>query len=217
MTREFEPVWVSSGGLGGETPPAGYTVGRLKGLQVGTAADPDADYAAGYFYEAAGRLSRVSGPGLPGYGAVYAYDAGSGLLDELSFNSDSSTKRARVNWSYETKRDLVTAVRNRWSTTTVSWYKYQNDDAGRRESIVREGTALTLAGSAAHHDAAGYDGRSQLLETARYNNTTHGDTSSPVPGKDFEYSYDVAGNRLSHLAGDDADETVNYCADELNR
>ena len=73
--------------------------GRYNAVQVGPDATiPAADYAAGYDYDAQGRLNRVTGPGLPAHGAVYSFVTESGTGDPLSdliagiaFMSDEST------------------------------------------------------------------------------------------------------------------------------
>ena len=74
----------------------GTVLGTPKELQVGTAGNPGADYETGYHYDGYGRLERVTGPGLPGYGAVYEYQPESDLVKKTSFKSDVTTTRGTI-------------------------------------------------------------------------------------------------------------------------
>ncbi|MFO0838801.1 MAG: hypothetical protein U1D55_09760 [Phycisphaerae bacterium] len=99
--EKFNP---SGGGLHGkiltrkyETPPPpgqpipdGALWGRPKSLQVGTSSVPSADYSLNYLYDAWSRLARVTGVGLPAYGAVYTYETGSDLVSRIDYNTSVS-------------------------------------------------------------------------------------------------------------------------------
>ncbi|MBU1914022.1 MAG: hypothetical protein KJ563_02360, partial [Candidatus Thermoplasmatota archaeon] len=88
--------------------------GRFNGISVGTLADPKADYQAGYLYDADGRMQRVLGPGLLGYGAKYSYLADSDLVEHVDHMVDETTVEGSTTWGYEANRDLVASVENRW-------------------------------------------------------------------------------------------------------
>jgi hypothetical protein len=87
-------------------------LGRPTGLSVGTEPDPDADYVAAWSYDAYGRLTRVTGPGLPAYGAEYTYAGDSNLVSEIAYKTGSSTTVGTVGRSFEAHRDVVTSVAN---------------------------------------------------------------------------------------------------------
>lgn len=59
--------------------------------EPGTSQDADADYDSSHGYDSQGRLARVTGPGLPAYGAVYGFAA-----DLLSQVSTARAIRARA-------------------------------------------------------------------------------------------------------------------------
>ena len=96
----------------------GTIPGRFNGLQVthGTTGV----YSANYEYDDYGRISRVTGPGLPAYGAAYTYfDLSDGtsvirvlptVLD-VKFMTDPTTTLARGSRRYEGTRDLVNRTR----------------------------------------------------------------------------------------------------------
>ncbi|HOA75920.1 MAG TPA: hypothetical protein PKL76_20950, partial [Phycisphaerae bacterium] len=72
MTLDTEDIDGSSGGLYSklithkyQDGSGGTVAGRVAGFQIGSAGDPDADYDVTYTYDAAGRIGRITGPGLP--------------------------------------------------------------------------------------------------------------------------------------------------------
>jgi hypothetical protein len=78
-------------------------------------------YDADYAFDAVGRIGRITGPGLPAYGAVYQYltAAGGGgevpvadAVARIDFNSDASTVLARTVRHYEDERDVLAYVQN---------------------------------------------------------------------------------------------------------
>ena len=188
--------------------------GRPTILEVGTAADPDADYQSGYFYDGFGRLNRVAGPGLPAHGAVYSRVTNSELLAGHTFNTDASTVVGQVIRSYEANRDLITSIENKWGGSQVSKYSYINDNLGRRTSILRTGPAFATN---PHFDLSGYNDRSELTGSTRYN---AGDPTDPQPGdlepaSDHGFVYDNIGNRESYTPGTASPTT--YTANQLNQ
>ncbi|MGE0481749.1 MAG: hypothetical protein AB7Q17_14885 [Phycisphaerae bacterium] len=111
-------------------------VGRITTLSIGE------EYEAAYNYDdevssnATGRLSRVTGPGLPAgsgasHGAFYTFVSNSDLVDQVRYKVDGGDVRAWVARSYEAERDLVTSVESNFGDlttyTTVSKYAYGND------------------------------------------------------------------------------------------
>jgi hypothetical protein len=103
ITREYEPYLETD-----TDPPAqvqGNTLGRPRKIQVGVDGDEDRDYEMEHHYAGAdGRLARITGPGLPAYGAAYTYEADSDLVSDVDFMSDSSTTLARTLFFYDDHR-----------------------------------------------------------------------------------------------------------------
>jgi hypothetical protein len=169
VTREYEPFPI--------TPPTpGLIIGRLKGLSVsveGGSATP-LDYDVDYYYETTGRMSRITGPGLPAYGAVYNYLSRSDLLQRIDFKTSSSSTVATTTRSFESARDLLTSVENKWGSTSVSKYAYRNDDLARRKDVIDTGTAFS-----GKQDVWTYNARNELDLSKRYNNTTPDSTAKP--------------------------------------
>jgi hypothetical protein len=69
-----------------------------------------------------------------------------GFVDQLHFKDSAGTVKAWVDWTYETNRDLVTAVENNFgslsSYSTLSKYAYGNDTRARRTHAIRTGLAF---------------------------------------------------------------------------
>jgi RHS repeat-associated protein len=189
---------------------------RPSGLTVGTSQDPDADYATAWHYDDAtdhlGRLNRVTGPGLPAYGAVYAYERDSDLVAVTGFMADESTTRGTASRTFEGLRDVVESVSNRWGTTTVSQYEYRSDALARRTSVVNTGAAFNPN----RFTLWTYNDRNELLSSRRYNGTNINDPRNPVTTQQFVFAYDPIGNRLTYQ-GDGLDGPREYTANSLNQ
>ena len=68
----------------------------------------------GYHYDATtGRLNRITGPGLPAYGAVYTPAGSTDMIEWLEYKSDANTTLASAQRHYESQRNLVDFVENR--------------------------------------------------------------------------------------------------------
>ncbi|MFO0838802.1 MAG: RHS repeat-associated core domain-containing protein [Phycisphaerae bacterium] len=220
--EKFNP---SGGGLHGKIlkrqyetpPPPGQPIpetaiwGRPKSLQVGSSSVPSADYSLNYLYDGYSRLWRVTGTGLPSYGAVYSYESGSDLVTQIDYKSSSTNTLASIIRTYESGRDLLLAVENKWGATQVSRYAYRNDLLGRRTDVVRTGSAF----SAGHLDAWQYNSRNELKRSDRYNSTDPTNPTNADDALDRAFVYDSIGNRTSYVQGTSA--TTYYCANNLNQ
>ncbi|MCG8509459.1 MAG: hypothetical protein MI741_09545, partial [Rhodospirillales bacterium] len=201
----------------------GTIPGRFNGLQVthGTTGV----YSANYEYDDYGRISRVTGPGLPAYGAAYTYfDLSDGtsvirvlptVLD-VKFMTDPTTTLARGSRRYEGTRDLVNRIENHWdpdgTATLISKYDYRDaaewtdsyaagaDEIGRRTDVAYSGVAF---GSSVSQDF-GYNDRNEL-------------TSSTRAGSSWTYDYDNIGNRTSCTVNAGTPLTTTYTTSELNQ
>ncbi len=199
---------------------SGTLAGRWAGVQIGTANDPDADYAAAYGFDAYGRLNHVTGPGLPtgdgtDNGAWYSFETGSELVDKLLFKNSSATVKGWVDWSYEDDRDLVAAVENSFGDlttyTTISKYAYGNDSRGRREHVVRTGSAF----ASSHMDLWQYNDRNELTRSERHAGTDPNSPGTEDTGLRRVYAYDPIGNRSTSTEGTGAQTT--YTSNNLNQ
>ncbi|OQA81244.1 MAG: hypothetical protein BWY31_03774 [Lentisphaerae bacterium ADurb.Bin242] len=96
--------------------------GRILGMSIGTAGN----YS--YAYDAYGRLNTLT---TSAGNFTYAPLANSNLPGTVTRPNNVNTT-----WSYETNRDLVTAVAN----GNLSTYSYVNDVLGRRQSMAKSGS-----------------------------------------------------------------------------
>ncbi|MGE0481618.1 MAG: hypothetical protein AB7Q17_14215, partial [Phycisphaerae bacterium] len=187
-------------------------VGRLTTLSIG------AEYEAAYDYDdevssnATGRLSRVRGPGLPGptggsdNGVYYTYHGDSDLVQYARTKTGSGTVQLQTRREYETGRNLLTYIENRWApagaNTVVSKYAYVNDARSRRTSVVRTGAAFGgTGGSGDHLDLWSYNDRNELTGSNRYADTDPDTPADPVAALDRLYAYDPIGNRTGSEDG----------------
>ncbi|MCK6486707.1 MAG: hypothetical protein L6R00_21585, partial [Phycisphaerae bacterium] len=203
---------VKSRGL--EASRGGGLPGRYYKLMVGTSQDPDADYESTYGYDSSGRLNRVTGPGLPAYGAVYGFAADSDLVSQIAYKSDASTTVASTIRGFESTRDLITSIENKWGATNVSKYEYTNDALERRTSVTVSGSAFNTTGTTGF-DLFTYNNRNELASAKRYTGGTLENPTDPVYTRHFIYDYDPIGNRESYQIGQGTATT--YTANELNQ
>jgi RHS repeat-associated protein len=164
-------------------------------------------------------MNRVTGPGLPAYGAVYGYmmngpNAAADLVTTVDFRSGESTTVAGTTRVYETHRNLIASVQNQWPAATpptVSNYAYTNDILARRTSVVYTGSAFAQD----HLFKWGYNGRNELTGANQ-----HAGNDPANPGAqftqygDFDYAHDNIGNRITS-AVDSAGTT--YTSNDLNQ
>ena len=88
----------------------------------------------------------------------YTYLSGTDLIQGYVSGDFSHTV------SYESSRDLVSAVTNRFGNRVVSAFGYSNDAAGRRTAISRSGETFgDLSGAT---DAYGYNSRREIFSAA---------------------------------------------------
>ncbi|MCK6486472.1 MAG: hypothetical protein L6R00_20335, partial [Phycisphaerae bacterium] len=197
-----------------ETGAGGTLAGRYYKLMVGTSQDPDADYESTYGYDSGGRLNRVTGPGLPAYGAVYSFAADSDLVSQIAYKSDASTTVASTIRGFESTRGLITSIENKWGATTVSKYEYTNDGLDRRTSVTVSGSAFNTTGTTGF-DLFTYNDRNELATAKRYTGGTLENPTNPVYTRHFGYDYDPIGNRESYQIGQGT--ATSYTTNELNQ
>ena len=131
------------------------------------------------------------------------------------FKTNASTTIASAIRAFESQRDLLASIENKWGSTTVSRHAYVNDDIGRRTSVVNTGSAFPSA-SGGLFSLFSYNDRSELTASRRYNGTDIGDTSSPVLARHYSFDYDDIGNREEY-EGEYPVETTTYETNGLNQ
>jgi hypothetical protein len=169
---------------------AAGAIGRYTGMNIGT------EYGFTLGYDGYGRLNNVSsGNDTFSYGFV----ANSDLVSSITRPGSLTTA-----FSYESNRNLITAVENKYGTTTISGYGYTNDAIGRRSAMSRTGTAFTTADTLAY----GYNDRSEVTSATSNNITTY----------NYAFSFDNIGNRLgSTTAETGSTVSTSYTSNNLNQ
>ncbi len=207
---------------------SGGMPGRYVGLGVSHVFSwpPFEDLQLSYQYDGVGRLNSASDlleqGVLPPGGVEYSYLANSDLIERLEYKDGMQATIAETVRTYEPDRDLLASVENKGSVgvppVTVSMYAYQNDNLGRRTSVVRTGSAFAPPmGSGDHFDLYAYNDRNELTGSTGYFGTDPGQTGSPMAsmGRDLDYSYDPIGNRVDSSV--DAGTPTAYCANAINQ
>jgi RHS repeat-associated protein len=166
------------------------TLGRSSGMNIGT------EYAVGYGYDNLGRFSTVTS-GADTF--TYGYLPNSNLVSSIQYPASISVTK-----SYESNRDLVTSIENKYGATTVSKYDYTNDDLGRRTAMGKSGTAFTQADTIAY----GYNDKSEVTSAVAQNQTTFS----------YLFNFDPIGNRITSTSTETGQPiTNNYITNNLNQ
>jgi RHS repeat-associated protein len=177
-------------------------VGRYTGFEVGTSADTDADYAVTYGFDAQGRLDSVSNGNQT---FSYGYLADSNLIETMTSPVHTAT------YTYEDERNVKTVLDNVVNSLSTSKYTYAYDELARRTSRVQEGSAFAQDS----FDAFGYNDRSEVIDSKRYEGADITDLSSPVALDAFAYEFDPIGNRIESSTG--ILPATTYTTNELNQ
>ncbi|MBI5692759.1 MAG: RHS repeat-associated core domain-containing protein [Verrucomicrobia bacterium] len=196
--------------------------GRYAGFRLGSDNDTnpengianlDREMAVTYGYDALGRIETVttayaaqgSRPAL-NVPATYRYRGGSAMWDLLTQGGYTLER------DFENQRDLLLSITAAHAAVgpaaqaPVTRYGYGTDDAGRRTWATQTGLAFAdLIGSASdatyyryHYDSLGQLANDEIngrLAAQAYRGTNPEQTSVPIPGRGFGYTYDTAGNR----------------------
>ena len=179
-------------------------LGRATGYAIG---DGEAvGSAVSYSYDALGRFASVSS-GTNVF--FYSYLPGSDLVSGMTANTGHTWERI-----YETDRDLIATVHNRYGDRTISRFDYTNDEIGRRVARVDSGEAFAETA----FERYAYNDRSEVIGSQRFYGADITDLSSPVTGRTFGYGYDPIGNRVSSFEDAGGERlTTTYAANELNQ
>ena len=95
--------------------------------------------------------------------------------------------------------------------TTISKYAYGNDSRGRREHVVRTGSAF----ASSHMDLWQYNDRNELTRSERHAGTDPNSPGAEDTSLRRVYAYDPIGNRSTSTEGTGAQTT--YTSNNLNQ
>lgn len=194
---------------------AGTVKGRARGFQLGTAATPAALFQQTYTVNNLGRLTGITAAranGAASQAFSYTYVTGSRLLQSVAADGTAfiSTR------TYETSRDLLTNIKGQWGAATPSEFIYTHDDLARRSTVVQSGTAFADYGPGASTlQKYTYNDRGELTAATGYLGSEA--PANKLPGRQFEYGYDAAGNRISSNYTGDSSKADILTPNDLNQ
>lgn len=163
-------------------------VNRPTGYQLGTLLDPDNDMETAYSYVANdGRLHQVTTESFETHTDTFTYTYGSAGQYGPTILSGPQIHATK---SYLTAAPYFDTIDNKTSSggSTVSKADYRYDSLGRRDRKDFTGSAYGTA----TYDAYAYNANFEVTQGKRY--TSGG---SAVSGKEFNFTYDDIGNRLT--------------------
>jgi len=144
---------------------------------------------------ASGRVSSMK-IGADSNAFSWEYLAGTALKTKLNYPNGAFSE-----WTYETKRDLLSCVKNTVGSDVISQFDYAHDSRGRRISATRTGTTM------AHSS-----------EKIFYDYNLHSELTSAMSDVEedflFAYEFDEIGNRKSSV---ECGSTEIYTANALNQ
>lgn len=198
-----------------EEAGSGYTVpGRIRGYQVGTAEGSNADLEVTFGYTSAGRFQTItSSRNADATSSTfrYAYLTNSALVSGLSIDGSMFT----VNRTYEPQRNLVTAVQTSWGSNVRSQFNFDYNYMRQRTSVLQSGDAFSDYGSSTHR-LFSYDARGQVTADHWFLGTNAYDQTQPLPGRQYDFAYENAGNRISANHTGDPSLAENYTVNADN-
>ena len=154
------------------------------------------EYGVTYGYDTYGRPSTVTN-GSDTF--TFGYLANSNLISGITYPATITVAN-----SFESHRNLITSVENKYDTTTISKYDYTNDELGRRTAMGKSGTAFSQSDSIAY----GYDDKSEVTSAVATNQTTY----------NFGFNFDNIGNRITSNSSETGTTvTRTYTSNSLNQ
>jgi RHS repeat-associated protein len=191
-------------------------VGRVHGFQAGSTVGSNSELEQTFAFTATGRFEGLStlrsGLSTTSRTFHYGYEANSTLLKTLTADGSPFS----VTRTYETQRDVLTAIDSKWSATSRTRYDFTSDTLGQRLSAKQSGDVFGDYGDATFQLYA-YNARGELTDAAGYLGSNIADPSQPLPGRRHQYGYDNAGNRqwANHTGVPDLRE--DYTTNALNQ
>lgn len=191
----------------------GTVKGRGRGFQLGSVTTPAALLQQTYGWNSLGRLTGVTAArndGAAFQAFSYGYLTDSRLLQSLAATGTAFTTTR----SYENQRDLLTGIKGQWSTTTKSEFTYTHDAFARRETAVQVGDAFADYGDTTRQHFT-YNDRSELTDAKGYLGAEA--PANQLPGRQFQFNYDSAGNRTSANHTGVSAEANTFTVNSLNQ
>jgi RHS repeat-associated protein len=199
----------------------GIVSGRSLGIQFGTLVQPAAFLQHTTAYDAAGRLKTVTAArdssGIR-QSFVYTYTANSRLLDTLSAPGTNFTLKR----TWDPLCDDLTKIETLSGNRALATYEYTHNALGQRDRVVQSGEAFAAEPGDADvlRTSYLYDNRGQLSSARSGLGATLPDALSAwMPGRQFTFGYDLAGNRVAsdHQSGLDGSAPVSYTVGKGNQ
>ncbi|OIQ89998.1 tRNA(Glu)-specific nuclease WapA precursor [mine drainage metagenome] len=191
---------------------ASGTAGRNTGYTLSSGSTTEQDI--GYGYDSYGRFSSLStlSPTLSSSSAsfTYSYASGSNLIYTVA-DSDSGWTQTRT---WNATRNLLDSIETIVNTTAKSQFAYAYDAWGRRTSVVRTGEMYSRYENGGLVTTWGYDDRSEVTSAQSYYSTSITNLNSPVEGRNYGYTFDSIGNRVSSSIDS---RTTGYTSNNLNQ
>jgi RHS repeat-associated protein len=191
----------------------GTVKGSGRGFQLGTVATPAAVLQQTYVFNNLGRVTGITAARTNGAATQafdYTYLTGSRLLQSVAATGTAFTTTR----TYETSRDLLINIKGQWSTTTATEFAYTHDDLARRDTAAQSGTAFDDYGTTTRQRYT-YNDRGELTAANGYLSAEA--PANKLPGRQFEFGYDAAGNRLSVNHTGDAAKADTFTPNALNQ
>ena len=184
---------------------------RNTGYYLGTSIDWDNDMEVTYSYRSSdGRINTVLSESFESYSDTFTYGYVYGSGGQYSPDSVTGPKKYSRT-VYQGNTYLLDYIENRTSSgaSIISKYDYRYDRKGRRDRKDLSGDAF----ASTTYDTYAYNSQWGLTEGKR-----HTSGGSPVSGKDFDYTYDNIGNRLTaNHGGTGGSGSTTYTPSALNQ
>jgi RHS repeat-associated protein len=145
---------------------------------------------------------------------TYTYVANSDLVANLTGSGDSI--QLKVDYAYETTRDLLASVDSQWGETSRTRYDYTHNSLYQPETSVQSGSVYNDYGASSTFRIFQYDDRGELKTDAGFLGSDPTSQNSPLPSRRFEYTYDAIGNRTTSNHTGVAGTKNNYSFDDVN-
>lgn len=169
-------------------------VGRVRGFQLGGSAGSASDLEQIFGFTTVGRLETIASKREAQAPRTfrYAYRTDAALLAALSIDGGHAFTITR---SYETQRDLLTNIETKWGAAVQAGYAYAYDERAQRTARVQSGAAFADYGDVTSQRFT-YNGRGELTGALGHLGADPTQPTQQLPGRQYEYDYDPAGNRL---------------------
>ena len=161
--------------------------------------------SATYGYDNASRLASVTDGN--NNSATYSYLANSPLVSQITFKQSGATRMTTTKqWDYLNRLTQISSAPSAAYTSPLT-FNYNYNPANQR-------TKDTLADGS--YWIYGYDSLGQVTNGCKYFSR-----GTPVPGQQFDYTFDTIGNRTQTESGGDTNganlRVANYYANNLNQ